>query len=82
MFYQIRRAFHFINKGLIGKSNCMQTMRVALWNNIFTYDIRDYERYMWDKMEDFSTLLTGPTGSGKGAAAAAIGKSGFIPYDP
>ncbi|MDH4201740.1 MAG: sigma 54-interacting transcriptional regulator [Phycisphaerae bacterium] len=81
MFYQIRRAFHFINKGLIGKSNCMQALRMALWNNIFTYDIRDYERFMWNKMEDFSTLLTGPTGSGKGAAAAAIGKSGFLPYD-
>lgn len=82
MFYQIRRAFHFIDRGLVGQSDCMRQLRMALWNNIFTYDIRDYEKYMWNKMEDFSTLLEGPTGSGKGAAAAAIGRSGFIPYDP
>jgi len=81
-FYQIRRAFYFIDRGLIGKSNSMRQLRMALWNNIFTCDAFGYEQYMWDKMEDFSTLLIGPTGSGKGAAAAAIGKSGFIPYDP
>jgi two-component system, NtrC family, response regulator HydG len=79
--YQLRRAFYFISHSLVGTTPCMIKFKNHLWNNIFTDDINFYENYLWDKMEDFSTLLLGETGTGKGTAAMAIGKSGFIPYN-
>ncbi len=79
--FQLRRAFYFIDRGLVGNSPSMKHLRLSLWKNIFTHNLELYDRYLRDRMEDFSTLLLGETGTGKGSAALAIGRSGYIPLN-
>ena len=81
LFYQLHRGFYFINNAISGDCPSIIKLRVRLWNNIFTFNPQWYMDYLCGKMEDFSTLLLGATGTGKTLVAHTIGCSGFIPFD-
>ena len=81
-FFQVRRAFYFIFRAIIGRSSVAAHLRAMVWNSIFTHDMPRYRRAFYLLMEDFSTLIIGPTGSGKELVARAIGLSRYIPFNP
>jgi transcriptional regulator with PAS, ATPase and Fis domain len=43
--------------------------------------MRRYRRTLYDKMGDFTTLIRGPSGTGKELVARAIGLSRYVPFD-
>ncbi len=79
--YQVRRAFHHIFRYIIGGSMAMARLRAAAWQSIFTHDVRRYQRALYDRMGDVTTLVVGASGTGKEVVARAIALSRFIPFD-
>ena len=81
LFFQLRRAFHYIVRHILGGSMAAARVRAAVWESILTRDIRRYRRRLFDSMHEISTLVTGPSGTGKELVASAIGLSRYIPFD-
>ena len=82
LFFQIRRAFRNIFQWIAGVSRPAVSLRAQVWQSIFTHDLRRYRRVLCERMADFTTLVTGPSGTGKELVARAIGLSRFLPFDP
>jgi len=80
-FRQIQRAFDEIFRAIIGNSMPAARLRAAVWQSIFTHDIRRYRRSLYTRMGEFATLITGPSGSGKELVARAISQSRYVPFD-
>jgi hypothetical protein len=57
--FQVRRAFHHIFRYIVGGSQAAARLRAAVWQSIFTHDMRRYRRVLYDRMGDFTTLITG-----------------------
>lgn len=81
MFFQIRRAFHYIFDFLIGRSTVSSKLRASIWQSIFTHDIIRYHRLLYNRMQSITTLISGPSGTGKELVARAVALSQHIPFD-
>jgi transcriptional regulator with AAA-type ATPase domain len=82
LFFQIRRAFHFTFTNILGGSLPAARLRAAVWQSIFSRDLRRYRRALYGRMHDVTTLIAGPSGSGKELVAQAIGCSQYIAFNP
>ena len=80
MLYQVYRAFFNIFDCVVGQSEAAARLRTQIWQSIFTHDMRRYRRSLYRTMQEVTTLVTGPSGSGKELVAQAIGRSRYIPY--
>jgi transcriptional regulator with AAA-type ATPase domain len=80
-FRQIQSAFEIVFRDIIGASMPAARLRAAIWQSIFTHDMRRYRRTLYSRMGEFATLITGPSGTGKELAARAIAESRYAPFD-
>lgn len=80
-FFQIRRAFHYIFRYLLGVSRPIAELRAETWHSVFTHDLRRYRSSVYRHMADIPTLIVGPSGTGKDLVAQAIGYSRYVAFD-
>ncbi len=78
---QVHRAFYNIFYFILGDSLPSVQLRRAVWESVFTNDMRRYQRTLFDRMSTLPTLITGPSGTGKELVARAIGLSQYTPFD-
>jgi len=81
LFFQTRRAFHFVFHQILGTSLAAAKLRASVWESLFTHDPWRYLARLQGRMHEASTLILGPSGTGKELVASAIGLSSFIPFD-
>jgi len=79
--WQVERAFVNIFQNIVGSSPSVARLRASVWESVFTSNFERYRRGLFRSMHQITTLITGPSGTGKELVAQAIAASGYIPFD-
>ena len=56
LLFQIHRAYHHIFRFIVGRSMVAARLRAAVWQSIFTHDLRRYGTSLYGRMTDMTTL--------------------------
>lgn len=81
LFVQIVRSFLHIFENVLGSGKPAGRLRAAIWQSLFTHDLRRYGRHLSERMGEFATLITGPSGTGKEVVARTIATCRYQPFD-
>ncbi len=81
IFFQLRRALELIQQIVQGNSRPIARLRAAIWYSIFPHDLRVYGTLLCERMHEITTLILGPSGTGKELIATSIGLSRYVPFD-
>ncbi len=79
--YQHRLAVALLHTSIRGESRPAVRLRAAIWHSIFPREMRWYGVLLYERMHEVTTLILGPSGTGKELVAGAIGLARFVPFD-
>ena len=82
VFFQHRLAMTLLDRLIQGQSRPAMRLRATIWHSIFPLELRLYGNLLYERMHEVTTLILGPSGTGKELVATAIGLARFVPFDP
>ncbi len=82
VFFQYRFALALLESLIQGRSRPVARLRAAVWHSIFPRELRLYGSLLYERMHEVTTLILGPSGTGKELVATAIGLARFVEFDP
>ncbi|QDU29112.1 Nitrogen assimilation regulatory protein [Anatilimnocola aggregata] len=82
VYFQYQLAIQLIHTLIQGNSRPIARLKAATWHSIFPRELRLYGVLLYERMHEVTTLILGPSGTGKELVATAIGLARFVPFDP